>query len=227
MGCRIPHMTTEEYRRSYDYREEYFKWNPGVCGYIWFCSQCHKPLFGKSNVVIDHIVPLNKGGRNHVSNCTACCQPCNSAKSDKCKTDGLDGLRYYKRGKRFKRFETIIAAINRTGGSVFSLPFSLIYMVVGLPGYVIKTGQDVAHGRFKFNLDLSPFGFLRGIFSLFIFAVMTLFKVLWKVLSLCIKVVYLPLKYGNYSCRFIFVAFYLIVIFSFLAQYTTLLDSIL
>lgn len=74
--------TTKQKRDSYPYREEYFKKNPGLFECIWFCSQCYKPLFGRKNVVIDHIIPLAKGGRNHISNCTACCRKCNSKKSD-------------------------------------------------------------------------------------------------------------------------------------------------
>ena len=89
----------KEYRQSYDYRREYFKRNPGLFGYIWFCSQCFRPLIGKKNVVIDHIVPLSRGGRNHVSNCTAICKKCNRDKSDK-----IDGR--IVRGGIFKMFES-------------------------------------------------------------------------------------------------------------------------
>lgn len=91
--------STQKLRQSYNYREAYFKQNPGIFGCIWICSQCYKPLFGKKNVVVDHIIPLNKGGRNHVSNCTACCSKCNLSKSDK-----VDG-RVIK-GKIFKIFES-------------------------------------------------------------------------------------------------------------------------
>lgn len=73
----------KEYRESYNYRAEYFKRNPGIFHHIWFCSQCGRPLIGKKNVYIDHIIPLSKGGRNHVSNCTAICFKCNRNKSDK------------------------------------------------------------------------------------------------------------------------------------------------
>lgn len=72
-----------EYRKSYNYRAEYFKRNPGLFGCIWFCSQCYRPLIGKDKVIVDHIIPLSQGGRNHVSNCTAICSKCNRSKSDK------------------------------------------------------------------------------------------------------------------------------------------------
>lgn len=87
------------YRLSYDYRREYFKRNPGIFGCLWFCSQCYRPLIGKKNVYVDHIVPLAKGGVNRVSNCTAICGKCNRAKSDK-----VDG-RVIK-GAAFKFFES-------------------------------------------------------------------------------------------------------------------------
>lgn len=114
MGCRVKGMTVQEYRRSYDYRTEYFKQNPGLFGCIWFCSQCYRPLIGKKNVVVDHIRPLNKGGINHVSNCTAICQACNSAKSDT-----VDG-RVIK-GKVFKVFESTASKANRGIGAVATL----------------------------------------------------------------------------------------------------------
>lgn len=48
---------SQKKRASFNYRNEYFKKNPGIYGNIWFCSQCGKILIGKHNVVIDHIVP--------------------------------------------------------------------------------------------------------------------------------------------------------------------------
>ena len=118
MGCRVRGMTTKEYRASYNYREEYFKKNPGLFGCIWFCSQCFKPLIGKQNVVVDHIRPLNKGGLNHVSNCTACCQKCNSAKSDI-----VDGRMY--KGYVFKFFESNLFRANRGVGAAAGLGVGL------------------------------------------------------------------------------------------------------
>lgn len=104
----------KEYRQSYDYRREYFKRNPGIFGNIWFCSQCYKPLIGKKNVYIDHIVPLSKGGLNRVSNCTAICGKCNRAKSDK-----IDG-RIIK-GAAFKVFESGTSRMSRGVGGVIGL----------------------------------------------------------------------------------------------------------
>ena len=74
---------SQKKRASFNYRNEYFKKNPGIYGNIWFCSQCGKILIGKHNVVIDHIMPLNNvAGVNRTFNTVAICQKCNSSKSD-------------------------------------------------------------------------------------------------------------------------------------------------
>lgn len=117
-GCRIKGMTVQEYRESYPYRAEYFKQNPGLFGNIWFCSICHKPLIGKKNVEVDHIRPLNKGGRNHVSNCTSCCKKCNREKSDK-----VDGRMYAE--YRYKAVENIAMGANRGVGAGIMLALGL------------------------------------------------------------------------------------------------------
>lgn len=126
---------TQKKRAQYDYRAEYFKRNPGLFGSIWFCSQCGKPLFGKSQVVVDHIIPLGKGGRNHVSNCTACCYDCNLAKSDK-----IDGR--IVRGYVFKFFESSLFRAQRGGtavvGLIIGLAISLICQAGKLGFGVIK-----------------------------------------------------------------------------------------
>lgn len=108
----------KEYRQSYNYRQEYFKRNPGLFGCVWFCSQCFRPLIGKKNVVIDHIIPLSQGGRNHVSNCTAICQKCNRAKSDK-----IDGRII--RGGIFKMFESTLFRGQRGVGAAAGLTVGL------------------------------------------------------------------------------------------------------
>ena len=41
---------SQKKRASFNYRNEYFKKNPGIYGNIWFCSQCGKILIGKHNV---------------------------------------------------------------------------------------------------------------------------------------------------------------------------------
>ena len=48
-----------------------------------FAVQCGKPLFGKSNVVVDHIMPLKHGGVNRTFNCVAICEKCNAKKGAK------------------------------------------------------------------------------------------------------------------------------------------------
>ena len=136
MGCRVKGMTTQEYRASYDYRREYFKQNPGLFGCVWFCSQCYKPLIGPKNVVVDHIIPLNKGGKNHVSNCTACCKACNSSKSDI-----VDG-RVIK-GQLFKLAEVTASRANRGAGAAASLG-------IGLAMGAASTATKAGWGTTKF-----------------------------------------------------------------------------
>lgn len=102
------------YRESYNYRAEYFKRNPGIFGCVWFCSQCYKPLIGKKNVYIDHIVPLSQGGLNRVSNCTAICRECNLRKSDK-----IDG-RIIK-GSMFKLLESSLFRTQRGAGAAIAV----------------------------------------------------------------------------------------------------------
>jgi 5-methylcytosine-specific restriction endonuclease McrA len=93
---------TVTWRDSNDYRNEYFKKNPGLLGCIWFCSVCGKPLLGKDKVQVDHIVPpsafahkkYKKGNlvsntsflsraMNSSFNTVAACPTCNQRKSDK------------------------------------------------------------------------------------------------------------------------------------------------
>ena len=77
-------MTKSQRKRAaYDYREAYFRKNPGVCGCIWFCAYCGIPIFGKSGVQVDHIVPLAGIGINRTFNTVAACPRCNHKKSDK------------------------------------------------------------------------------------------------------------------------------------------------
>lgn len=127
------------YRASYDYRYEYFKRNPGLFGCVWFCSQCYKPLIGRQNVVIDHIIPLAKGGPNRVSNCTAICRKCNLSKSDK-----IDG-RVIK-GSIFKLFESGVSGASRGVGGAVALTAGL---TAGAVHGTTRLGFGIVGGAFK------------------------------------------------------------------------------
>lgn len=199
MGCRVRGMTTQEYRASYDYRREYFKRNPGLFGCIWFCSQCYKPIFGKQNVVIDHIVPLNKGGLNHVSNCTACCRKCNAEKSDT-----VDG-RVIK-GKIFKVFEQSFSNVNRGVGGVAKLG-------VGLTAAGVSAGARLGGSAGRSVLKSGA----RGVFGIVGLG--------FKLLGFGLKTVTFPLRNGSFISRLLFLAIYTMLIMYFLQNNTDLLDA--
>jgi len=47
--------------------------------YNWRCFYCDKTLTGKIRSV-DHIIPISRNGRHHISNLMPCCRRCNSEK---------------------------------------------------------------------------------------------------------------------------------------------------
>lgn len=55
------------------------------------CAHCGTPLYMGDNFTLEHVIPLNKGGKNNISNYVALCRPCNKAKSD----DIVEPKRYY------------------------------------------------------------------------------------------------------------------------------------
>lgn len=165
MGCRIKGMSVQEYRESYPYRKEYFKRNPGLFGCVWFCSQCYRPLFGQSQVYVDHIQPLNKGGLNHVSNCTAICRKCNLSKSDKVDSRVL-------KGKAFKLVEQSFSDVNRGVGGVAKLGLGLTAATVSATAGVgksvgktaVKAGGRGVFALLGFTLKAATFPLRRGSF---------------------------------------------------------------
>lgn len=203
MGCRVKGMSTQEYRASYDYRKEYFKQNPGLFGCIWFCSQCYRPLFGKKNVVIDHIRPLNKGGRNHVSNCTACCYACNSAKSDI-----VDGRMY--KGYVFKAFESTFSRANRGVAGAAALGVGL---TAGAASAVVRTGAKGAKAAGRAGTRAAG-GLVGGTLHL-----------CGKVVAGSLKAVTFPIRKGSFISRLMFLGIYTIGILYLLSRYTTVLDT--
>lgn len=75
--------------RSDDYRENFIDRNPGIfVNGLYFCMYCGKPIRAKSEnpnwkMYVDHIRPINQGGRNSTWNLGPACKKCNLAKSDK------------------------------------------------------------------------------------------------------------------------------------------------
>lgn len=191
---------TQAKRAAYPYREMYFKKNPGIFGCIWICSQCYKPIFGKQNVVIDHIIPLAKGGRNHVSNCTACCRTCNASKSDK-----VD-YRVVK-GKIFKMVESNAYRAQRGIGAVAMLGLASAASVARLP---IAGATSVAGGAGGLAV--------KGVKGVIRF---TLFKAVPSV----IRGVFIPVTHGSVASRLFFVGLYAMIILFFLRDNTSLLNA--
>lgn len=75
--------------RSDDYREQFMKRNQGlVVKGFYLCIYCGRPIHAKSpdnnhKMFVDHIKPINQGGRNSTWNLGPACFKCNSEKSDK------------------------------------------------------------------------------------------------------------------------------------------------
>ena len=133
---------SQKKRASFNYRNEYFKKNPGIYGNIWFCSQCGKILIGKHNVVIDHIMPLNNvAGVNRTFNTVAICQKCNSSKSD-----SVD-YRVVK-GYLAKLFEVFTSHLPDALALVLSLIVSLAYLIFNLLFILVTMPLTLANGKF-------------------------------------------------------------------------------
>lgn len=133
---------SQKKRASFNYRNEYFRKNPGIYGNIWFCSQCGKILIGKHNVVIDHIMPLNNvAGVNRTFNTVAICQKCNSSKSD-----SVD-YRVVK-GYLAKLFEVFTSHLPDALALVLSLIVSLAYQIFNLLFILVTMPLTLANGKF-------------------------------------------------------------------------------
>lgn len=133
---------SQKKRASFNYRNEYFKKNPGIYGNIWFCSQCGKILIGKHNVVIDHIVPLNNvAGINRTFNTVAICQKCNSAKSDRVDYRVVKGY-------LAKIFEVFTSHLPDALALVLSLIVSLVYQILNLLFILVTMPLTLANGKF-------------------------------------------------------------------------------
>ena len=69
--------------RSDNYRYEFMKANPGIIVKgLYFCVYCGKPIT-KKGMQVDHIKPINLGGRNWTPNLAPACVKCNQKKKAK------------------------------------------------------------------------------------------------------------------------------------------------
>lgn len=137
------HMTkTQKKRAAYNYRYYYFKKYPGlVCGHLWFCSQCHRPIWNKRDVQVDHILALGSGGVNRTINTVAICATCNLRKSDKV---GFLGM-YVIHGYVSKILEVVSFSLSKAVGCVVKAakdilsenPVVLVTLVVVLMAFIL------------------------------------------------------------------------------------------
>lgn len=69
--------------RGENYRYEFTKANPGILVKgLYFCVYCGKPIT-KKGMQVDHIKPINLGGRNWTPNLAPACIKCNQKKKAK------------------------------------------------------------------------------------------------------------------------------------------------
>lgn len=57
------------------------EWRAKVKAYGGKCHWCGKPIDG--NPIVEHVIPLARGGTNYISNVVPSCNPCNTAKGTK------------------------------------------------------------------------------------------------------------------------------------------------
>lgn len=53
-----------------------------------WCSRCKQPPSPSNPLTGDHILPMERGGRNVIGNVQVLCRACNSAKRDRLETRG-------------------------------------------------------------------------------------------------------------------------------------------
>lgn len=49
---------------------------------LYTCQYCNTP-YTKSNLTLDHVIPISKGGKTEWNNIVSACNPCNANKADK------------------------------------------------------------------------------------------------------------------------------------------------
>lgn len=64
-------------------------------GECYYCGAIFKP----SELTLDHIVPLVRGGRTTKGNCVACCKACNNKKRDLLPSEWQEYLQHIERSE--------------------------------------------------------------------------------------------------------------------------------
>ena len=72
-------MLKEMYRRR---RQPRFSKHNLYIRDLYTCQYCNTP-YSKSNLTLDHVLPLSKGGKTSWTNIVAACGPCNGRKGNK------------------------------------------------------------------------------------------------------------------------------------------------
>lgn len=142
MGTNRKHVNY--WRESNNYRSEYFQKNPGLLGCIWFCSQCGKPLMGKDQVQVDHVVPpsafAHKKYRNSklISNTSILSVALNSSFNTvsicpKCNLKKSDNIGFCTaKGTFAKVGEVILSILQKVSRFLFFMIFKAAWLVAKL-----------------------------------------------------------------------------------------------
>jgi hypothetical protein len=194
--------SSESWRKSSDYRKEYFAHNKGYFGKFWVCAYCGKVLWGKHKVQVDHVAApswlVAKGKKTSAAaewlnkqrgNLVASCGPCNNKKRAK-------GGMYLVRGYSAKIVEQVLGTANDV---VMLTLWGGRTAVEGAARATISSKSFSAHNAKK-PKSVSG-GLLTSLIAIIFFVIAYLihlvFKISWKAVwgyfKLMYKIIFYPL----------------------------------